>query len=334
MEEVRATYKRRDAWWTVLLVDPVAGPLVRLVAPYRWITPSLLTVGSFVFGAAASACFLAPRYGWVYVGALLFHVAFVLDCMDGKLARLRQTFSVMGSWLDFASDRLQFIMATFALMGGQYLRTHRPVYLFLAAVIVALGLFRYVHSAAIDQMEDTVRRRVEAAYAAAGQEPPVAAAGGSAGERVGSAELLARVGPAARVKALLNRHRIRVDVVSGIEFEMAVKVVAPLTGWLIGVPVVAGVLLLLFQVFFVYRLSLAVRAMDRTLAMLARAERPAAEPAVTVPAPAAEPTVPAGRGPATPAGYLPADVAPSSAGVPRPVPSQEQRAVPAQPPRS
>ena len=44
LDEIRdRTYKDRDAWWTVWLVDPLAARLVRLVAPYRWITPNLLT---------------------------------------------------------------------------------------------------------------------------------------------------------------------------------------------------------------------------------------------------------------------------------------------------
>ena len=327
MEEVRATYKRRDAWWTVLLVDPIAGPLVRLVYPYRWITPNVLTLVSFMVGLGAAACFLAPTYGWVYLGALLFHLSFVVDCMDGKLARLRQQFNVMGAWLDFASDRLQFIICVFALMGGQYLRTHRPVYLVLATVVVALGLLRYLHSSVIDQLEDTVRRRIEAAYAAAGRPVPVASTDEPAGERAGSGELIARLGPVGRVKAFLNRHRIRVGLVSAIEFEMAVCIIAPLTGWLIGVPLVAGALLLLFEAFFVYRLRLAVRGMDRTLATL---ERPAA------PAPAAAVPVPqAAIATDDAATYLPADhSAPAQPGVvPIPAPSPEQFPAPGPAPR-
>ena len=49
------TYKKRDAWWTVLLVDPVAVRLVWLVAPYRWITPNRLSFTAFLMGLGAAA---------------------------------------------------------------------------------------------------------------------------------------------------------------------------------------------------------------------------------------------------------------------------------------
>src|SRR3954451_25037520 len=92
LAEIRErTYKKRDAWWTVLLVDPVAVRLVRLVAPYRWITPNLLTGLATVLGLGAAAAFWQQEHRWLIVGAVLFHLSFVVDCMDGKIARLNGT---------------------------------------------------------------------------------------------------------------------------------------------------------------------------------------------------------------------------------------------------
>ena len=87
--EIRSrTYKRRDAWWTVWLVDPLASRLVWLVAPWRWVTPNRLTTAAFAIGVGSAVCFWQGGYGWLVLGALLFHLSFVLDCMDGKIARL------------------------------------------------------------------------------------------------------------------------------------------------------------------------------------------------------------------------------------------------------
>jgi phosphatidylglycerophosphate synthase len=317
MDEVRATYKRRDAWWTVLLVDPLAGPLVRLVAPYRWITPNVLTVVSFALGMGAAACFLKATTAALVLGAVLFHVSFVLDCMDGKLARLRRSFSIMGTWLDFTSDRIQFVVCVLALMAGQYLRTGRVVYLLLASVLVALGMLRYLHSAHIDQLEARVAARRAEAYQAAGLLPPEErAAQAPVEERVGSDELVSRMGLAGRVKHLLNRYRIRAGLVSAIEFEMAVGIIAPLTGSFIAVPLVAGVLLVVFESFFVYRLLLAVRGMERLERELGAGRHAAPTvPAPAVPAPAVPaPAVPTGVGsPATVAGAEAAATVPGPA---------------------
>src|SRR3712207_8819073 len=51
--------------------------------------------------------FWRAGYPWLLLGALLFHLSFVLDCMDGKIARLNGTGSPFGSWLDYVFDRLR-----------------------------------------------------------------------------------------------------------------------------------------------------------------------------------------------------------------------------------
>ena len=285
--EVRATYKQRDAWWTVLLVDPVAGWLVRVVSPYSWITANRLTVASFVVGLGSAACFFRGGSGALIAGALLYHLSFVLDCVDGKIARLRHDGTILGGWLDFLFDRLRVVLCTLALMGGQFRITGDARYLVLATIIVALILFRYLNSAQIEDLEAKMARRLEAAYAAAGSAPPSATAPAArTDEHAGMEELQSQIGSLARVRHSLARRRIRAHLVSGIEFEMAVFVVAPIVGAfarsaLIVVPVVAGSLLLLFEIGFVYRLALAARSTSRTLAALTNAsdhpdDRPAA----------------------------------------------------------
>jgi phosphatidylglycerophosphate synthase len=272
--EVRATYKQRDAWWTVLLVDPVAGWLVRVLSPYPWITANRLTVASFVVGLGSAACFLEGGSAWLIAGALLYHVSFVLDCVDGKIARLRRDWSILGGWLDFVFDRIRVVLCTLALMGGQFRITEDARYLVLATIIVALILFRYLNSAQIEDLEAKMARRLEAAYAASGSEPPASPTPiASTDEHAGMAELQSRIGSLAKVRRSLARRRIRAHLVSGIEFEMAVFIVAPLVGAfarpaLLVVPVVAGSLLLLFEIAFVYRLALAARSTSRTLATL------------------------------------------------------------------
>ncbi len=90
LAEVRErTYKRRDAWWTVFLVDPLASRLVVWTANRTGITPNQITFGAGVLGAGAAVCFALASWPWLVAGAVLFHLSFVLDCMDGKIARLK-----------------------------------------------------------------------------------------------------------------------------------------------------------------------------------------------------------------------------------------------------
>ena len=130
IEEVRTrTYKSRDAWWTVILVDPLASRLVQVAARYPSITPNRLTVAAFGLGLGAAACFAAADYPWLVAGAVLFHLSFLVDCMDGKIARLTDSGSIFGAWLDFMLDQLRVVVCTVALMGGQYAATGELRYL-------------------------------------------------------------------------------------------------------------------------------------------------------------------------------------------------------------
>ncbi|GID94339.1 CDP-alcohol phosphatidyltransferase family protein [Amorphoplanes digitatis] len=259
MQEIREqTYKVRDAWWTVLLVDPLAARLVRLVAPYRWITPNLLTGLATLLGVASAACFLAPCFlagerWWLAAGAVFFHLSFVVDCMDGKVARLNGTGSLFGAWFDFMFDRLRVFMCAVALFGGGYARTGEVAYLWTLIVVTFLDLFRYVNSQQMAKTRETMRAELTEAAGPAPRTAPDAA-------------LAPPQGPRARLRAALLRHRIRTHLVSGIEFEMAVFIIGPLTGWVIATSLVAGALLLAFELLLIVKLWRATRGFPVALA--------------------------------------------------------------------
>ena len=272
MPEIRErTYKPKDAWWTVLLVDPVAGRLVQLVAPYRWITPDLLTVVATVIGIGATVCFALGGRWWLVAGAVLFHLSFIVDCMDGKIARLNGTGSVFGGWFDFMFDRLRVFICTLALFGGQYARTGQPIYLWLSTIVIFLDLFRYLNGGQIAKYNREMNAQIEQARGIPARpvepEPdPESVESDEPDEQVTGS------GPMSlpnRVTAAMRRHRIRPHLVSGVEFEMFVFIIGPLTGWVIGTTIVSSVLLLGFEFLVTLNLWLATR---RFPARLAKAE--------------------------------------------------------------
>ena len=93
--------KHPDAWWTVLVIDPIALRILPSLVPRRRITPDGLSVSSLLLALLAGAAFLTDH---LVVGALLFELHFLLDCLDGKLARLRGLQSPRGGFLDLACD--------------------------------------------------------------------------------------------------------------------------------------------------------------------------------------------------------------------------------------
>ena len=98
------TVKRKDAWWTVFVIDPLAAPLTFALRTARWATPNRISAASALLAAGSGACFAA---GLLVAGALLFQASFLLDCMDGKLARLQGRTDPLGPLTDVASDALR-----------------------------------------------------------------------------------------------------------------------------------------------------------------------------------------------------------------------------------
>jgi phosphatidylglycerophosphate synthase len=255
LDQVRSTYKARDSWWTVLLVDPLAARIVRLIVGRAWLTPTRLTIIAFALGLGAAAAFLTARPAWLVTGALLYYASFTIDCVDGKVARLRDEGSVVGSWLDFLLDRIRVVVATAALFGGQFLAAENPAFLVAAAMVVFLSLFGYLNGAEVDKARQLMKRLATL------RDPGGAARGG--------VETARSPGPAARLGDALHRRRIRMNLVSGVEFDMALFVLAPLfvaalgAGALIGVVVVVGALLIVFELALITRFWLAASAFDR-----------------------------------------------------------------------
>ena len=254
LDEIRTrTYKDRDAWWTVWLVDPLASRLVWLVAPYRWITPNRLTVAAFLFGVGAAACYWQQTWGWLVAGAVLFHLSFVIDCMDGKIARLNGTGSMFGAWLDFMFDRIRVFLCAIALFGGQYAATGQVAFLWTLVVVTFLDLFRYVNSQQMAKTRQSMRDLLQQARGPVPDAPV-------------PSEPLRPQGPRARFRAALLQRRIRTHLFSGIEFEMTVFIIGPLTGRVIAMSVLAGTLLVAFELLLIVKLWRATRGFPVALA--------------------------------------------------------------------
>ncbi|MFC9969480.1 CDP-alcohol phosphatidyltransferase family protein [Spirillospora sp. NPDC127200] len=305
LDDVRQrTYKARDAWWTVLLVDPLAARLVRFTANRTNVTPNQLTVGALVLGLGAGACFAVGTWPWLLLGALLYHLSFTLDCMDGKIARLKGTGSVFGAWLDYIFDRVRVLACAIALMGGQYAITGNVAYVWTAVAVVFLDMLRYMDALEIYKVRSQMRTKLQKMRQEA-QELELEtrrASGGlsEVGDELRSAEGALRPDPEAdmedqvvgdnpnielqagfnqrfpwyaRVRDVLKSGRIRPHLISGIEFQMGVFIVAPVvaavvSGAIIPVVVLSGIGMMAFELVIIYKFWLSSRDYSRSVAKL------------------------------------------------------------------
>lgn len=256
LNDVHATRKRKDSWWTVYMVDPVACRLTLLVANHTNITPNGLSRLSLVLGMGSAVCF---AFGQLVAGAALFYVSFMVDCMDGKIARLKQTGTAFGLWLDYVGDRIRVVCCAIGLAIGQYAATGDDAYIMLGAGVAVLDLFRYVNAPQMKRVREVVKEnRLEARMNAGPVVPRQPRPPGMPRPPRAPRALTVR----RRLGRFLIRHRVRTHLISGIEFHAAVFVVAPLAGVaaLLPVSIVAGTLLLLNEIFLIYRMWLFTRA--------------------------------------------------------------------------
>jgi len=115
------TRKVPDLFMNTYVFRPVSTPLVLLLAPTR-ATPNQVTLASFAVALGAASVLVAwPGYWGLLAGTTVFSGAYVLDCVDGMLARYRGTASPTGHLFDFLMDEIK----SFLLLGAVSVRLYR-----------------------------------------------------------------------------------------------------------------------------------------------------------------------------------------------------------------
>src|SRR3569832_1594566 len=100
-EVYRRTRKPKDLLWNRFVARPLAA-VVLVPLEHTRITPNQVTLGTLiVFLASMLAIALVPTWGGLLAGVGVLEFAYVLDCVDGQLARLRGTSTPIGALLVF-----------------------------------------------------------------------------------------------------------------------------------------------------------------------------------------------------------------------------------------
>jgi phosphatidylglycerophosphate synthase len=121
VEAYRRTRKPKDLLWNRYVARPLAAVLL-VPLEKTSITPNQVTLATlFVFAVAATIVALCAGRAALVVGVAVLEFAYVLDCVDGQLARLRGTSTPIGAHLDFLMDELK----AFLLVGAVGIRLWR-----------------------------------------------------------------------------------------------------------------------------------------------------------------------------------------------------------------
>ncbi|SFS75589.1 CDP-alcohol phosphatidyltransferase family protein [Marininema halotolerans] len=301
LEEVKSAYKKKDAWWTVLLVDPVASRLVIPTANYTNITPNQLSIFSFILGLSAVYCFYLGDYAALVTGAILYHISFIVDCMDGKIARLKGTGSSFGVLLDISLDHIRVVLCGAALCYSQYRITGDISFLYLAYLFLAVYCARHINALNLFKVRRDMRGKLRKARkklrktaieAGVIVEESEAKPEEDEDNHQDEEESLDQIAAPKEVEEeddllqkkkkidlqqgfkkrfsfylgirefFLNR-RIRMHLFSGIEFQMFIFVLAPILGFIKETIIFSCAGLLIFEVAILYKIWLSTKDFER-----------------------------------------------------------------------
>lgn len=129
--------------WADQFMPKIANKLLPFVLPFDWITPNGITLTSFaLYALGCIFLFVDIPYNFLFT-AILLPFAYILDCLDGQLARQKKLFSAFGNYLDCVLDFLKIFILTFSVSFQVYLDTKDTLYLLLGFVACFFFTYRF-----------------------------------------------------------------------------------------------------------------------------------------------------------------------------------------------
>nr|WP_246017551.1 DUF5941 domain-containing protein [Micromonospora pisi] len=173
--ELRLSVKEKDDFFSTYFVS-TWSPYVTKFCARIGLGPTGVTAFSVLFAVAAAALFGLGGRSAAVLGAVLLYLGFVLDCVDGQLARYTRHFSPWGGWLDTMADRAK----EYAVYAGLAVGVDRAGLgngWTLAIAALTLQTARHMTDTWYGALHDEAARRPQ----------PAPAAGGGLGNRLSQA---------------------------------------------------------------------------------------------------------------------------------------------------
>ncbi len=122
LQDIEKTFVLKS-WWAALAILPSARRLGLFICNYTNITPNALTLVAFGMKIISAGFFLNGTHPFLVGGALLYQLSYLLDCIDGTVARLKNMTSPLGRYLDHTCDLISGVINVLALGYGQGMLT-------------------------------------------------------------------------------------------------------------------------------------------------------------------------------------------------------------------
>ncbi len=213
-----------DSWWGRYFLDPISIRLTWLVANFTKLSPNAVTVLSFLFSLISAYLFYLGEPVYLVMGAFVYEFGFILDTVDGKLARLTGKISTTGALLDVYLDNIRVFANLFALVIGQYQLLGESKYLIIGLC------YLFVHFLQI------LSKYMVLYYLGTNYKQDF-----YSGETKNTQE-----GLFAAIKSFFDKRKLNMVLFSTVEGEAFIFFIGPLTGFIFESIVLSLVLIILF----------------------------------------------------------------------------------------
>ena len=119
-QKIKDAIKKKDGWWASIFSSQVANIFLYFTCDVKWITPNRVTTSSLFLCIIAASFISVGLTPFLIIGAILVQLVFILDCLDGQLARYRDESSNFGAWYDRVTDRVKDFLIYFSIAYGHY----------------------------------------------------------------------------------------------------------------------------------------------------------------------------------------------------------------------
>ncbi len=126
---------KHDGWYAQKITRKISIRLTKLLL-HTNITGNQVTILWCFIDICGGLMFIVNLYWLNLLASLFLHIAFILDCTEGEIARYRNTCSLKGKYLDRLCHTVAYPLIFIGISIGVYNVYHDLIYLVMGYMVV------------------------------------------------------------------------------------------------------------------------------------------------------------------------------------------------------
>jgi len=159
-EQIKRIKEHRDEGIIgTLIIRKISRVITACLAGTK-IGPIPINISSFVVGLTAAFFLALGEWRYLVIGGILVLFSYILDNVDGEIARLKGMVTKKGGWLDTLFDRIVEGAIFFGICFGLYNQTNNPlIWMYGFIAIISVYMSEIVPNITALQLEKTALKK-------------------------------------------------------------------------------------------------------------------------------------------------------------------------------